>query len=261
VVVDYAHSPDAIEQALTALRGAVGSTGELICVFGCGGDRDRGRDRKWVASRHGSPIASWLPATTRARKIRRRLPAKSFTVSGTRATVAIRWNSTARRDCYDDCEAKPGDVVLLAGKGHNVSGACGAAAVLDAERGARWRRAGPAMMDTATAARAIAGTLRGENVWFDGVATDSRAIGQGELFVALKGERFDGHDYVELARQRGAVAAVVAADRIGTQTGNLLAVADPLGALGALEARFHGRGMEGLAVRRQRGAAAMARPR
>ena len=92
------------------------------------------------------------------------------------------------------------------------------------------------MMDTATAARAIAGTLRGDNVWFDGVATDSRTIRQGELFVALKGERFDGHDYVELARQRGAVAAVVAADRAGTQTGNLLAVADPLGALGALAA-------------------------
>jgi UDP-N-acetylmuramoyl-tripeptide--D-alanyl-D-alanine ligase len=91
-------------------------------------------------------------------------------------------------------------------------------------------------MDTATAAQAIAGTLRGENVWFDGVATDSRTIRQGELFVALKGERFDGHHYVELAQQRGAVAAVVAADRVGTLAGNLLAVADPLRALGALAA-------------------------
>ncbi len=92
------------------------------------------------------------------------------------------------------------------------------------------------MMDTATAARATAGTLRGENVWFDGVATDSRTIRPGELFVALKGDRFDGHDYIELALQRGAVAAVVAADRVGTLTGNLLAVADPLRALGALAA-------------------------
>jgi UDP-N-acetylmuramoyl-tripeptide--D-alanyl-D-alanine ligase len=92
------------------------------------------------------------------------------------------------------------------------------------------------MMDTATAAQAIAGRLRGDNVWFDGVATDSRTIRPGELFVALKGERFDGHDYIELALQRGAVAAMVANDRVESLTGSLLGVADPLRALGALAA-------------------------
>jgi UDP-N-acetylmuramoyl-tripeptide--D-alanyl-D-alanine ligase len=94
------------------------------------------------------------------------------------------------------------------------------------------------MMDTATAAHAIAGTLRGASVWFDGVATDSRTIRPGELFVALTGASFDGHDYVERARQRGAVAAVVSADRVGTIGGgfNLVAVPDPLRALGALAA-------------------------
>jgi len=92
------------------------------------------------------------------------------------------------------------------------------------------------MIDTATAAHAVAGALRGENVWFDGVATDSRTIRPGELFVALKGEHFDGHDYVEPALQRGAVAALVAADCVGRLTGNLVAVADPRRALGELAA-------------------------
>jgi UDP-N-acetylmuramoyl-tripeptide--D-alanyl-D-alanine ligase len=95
-------------------------------------------------------------------------------------------------------------------------------------------------MDTATAARAMAGTLSGANVDFSRVTTDSRSLEAGDLFVALKGERFDGHDFVVQAFERGAAAAVVAADRagalVGRPAGSLLAVADPLAALGALAA-------------------------
>jgi UDP-N-acetylmuramoyl-tripeptide--D-alanyl-D-alanine ligase len=96
------------------------------------------------------------------------------------------------------------------------------------------------MMDTATAARAIAATVFGANVRFDRVTTDSRSLQAGDLFVAIKGERFDGHDYVAQAFERGAAAAVVAAERAsalgGRVAGSLLAVADPLAALGALAA-------------------------
>lgn len=48
---------------------------------------------------------------------------------------------------------------------------------------------------------------------FSQVETDTRAITEGALFVALKGETFDGHDYVLQAKERGAAGAVVAEDR------------------------------------------------
>jgi UDP-N-acetylmuramoyl-tripeptide--D-alanyl-D-alanine ligase len=92
------------------------------------------------------------------------------------------------------------------------------------------------MMDTATAARAMNGQLLGGNVAFQRVTTDSRKLQAGDLFVALKGEHFDGHEFVASAFTQGATAAIVAADRAGGLTGDLICVDDPLAALGRLAA-------------------------
>jgi UDP-N-acetylmuramoyl-tripeptide--D-alanyl-D-alanine ligase len=64
-----------------------------------------------------------------------------------------------------------------------------------------------------------------------GVSTDSRTIAAGELFVAIRGERFDGHDYVDDAFLQGAAAALVARDaRIDAGGRALLEVGDTLDA-------------------------------
>ena len=97
------------------------------------------------------------------------------------------------------------------------------------------------MMDTATAAGAVAGRMQGANVRFARVATDTRTLAPGDLFVAIKGERFDGHDFVGVAFERGAAAALVAADRAGALAGNLIAVPDSLAALGALARHWRAR--------------------
>ena len=54
------------------------------------------------------------------------------------------------------------------------------------------------------------GTLRGKDLMVRGVATDTRQPISGALFVALKGDNFDGHDFVGAAKQAGAIAALVA---------------------------------------------------
>lgn len=65
------------------------------------------------------------------------------------------------------------------------------------------------MMALGEAAQAIGGEARIGEAVFDGVAIDSRAIRGGELFVALRGERHDGHAFVDQARAAGAAAAMV----------------------------------------------------
>jgi UDP-N-acetylmuramoyl-tripeptide--D-alanyl-D-alanine ligase len=69
---------------------------------------------------------------------------------------------------------------------------------------------------------------------FSGISTDSRAIHPGALFVALQGERFDGHDYLAAVAQAGARAAVVRRGTPPVRSLVLLEVDDPLRALGLL---------------------------
>ncbi len=65
------------------------------------------------------------------------------------------------------------------------------------------------LMKLSVAATACGGSLHGADVDFCGGSSDSRSIGPGELFIALRGERADGHEFLSMVRERGAVAAVV----------------------------------------------------
>ena len=80
----------------------------------------------------------------------------------------------------------------------------------------------------------VRGELHGLDTEIHGIATDSRSISAGSLFVALKGEKFDGHDFVEDAFFHGATAALTTRPTNGTY----ILVSDPLKALGDL-ARHH----------------------
>ena len=80
-------------------------------------------------------------------------------------------------------------------------------------------------------ARAAGGQLSGTDAEFTGVSTDSRTLNRGQLFFALRGERFDGHAYVAAAAARGAAGAVV---EHATESGiPQLVVPDALAALAA----------------------------
>ena len=117
VVVDYAHTPDALEKVLETLRSVLAGAGRLICVFGCGGERDPGKRPLMgeVATRLAdiTVITSDNPRGEEPRAIVDQIVAgahSNYHVEIDRAAaiyLALR-------------EARPDDVVLIAGKGHEA---------------------------------------------------------------------------------------------------------------------------------------------
>jgi UDP-N-acetylmuramoyl-tripeptide--D-alanyl-D-alanine ligase len=206
VFVDYAHTPDGLRKVLEAVRPL--AKRRVICVFGCGGDRDPTKRPIMGAAvaelADLAVVTSDNPRTESPRAIIDQiLPAvpKPFFVDTDRR-IAIR---------AAIAEATPGDVVVIAGKGHEDYQILGttkhhfddreeaAAAVLD-----RWRRTHVAI------AADVGGALRGD---LDGFSTrvviDSRIAAKGDLYVAIRGEKHDGHAFCAAAIRAGATAVLV----------------------------------------------------
>lgn len=97
-------------------------------------------------------------------------------------------------------------------------------------------------MSIVDAARATGGRVQGAPVRFTSVSTDSRSIRAGALFVALLGERFDGHVFIGAAKARGAAAAMVASGHAAREPGiPCIAVDDTRLALGRLAGHWRAR--------------------
>jgi UDP-N-acetylmuramoyl-L-alanyl-D-glutamate--2,6-diaminopimelate ligase len=115
VLVDYAHTPDGLENALSACRPF--TSGRLICVFGCGGDRDRGKRPQMgaIAARLADAVVvtSDNPRTEDPQRI------LEDVVAGIAPGVALQVEiDRAQAIARAIASASPQDLVLIAGKGH-----------------------------------------------------------------------------------------------------------------------------------------------
>jgi UDP-N-acetylmuramoyl-L-alanyl-D-glutamate--2,6-diaminopimelate ligase len=119
VLVDYAHTPDALARVLEAARSLVRAGSRVIAVYGCGGDRDRDkRPAMGAAAARGADLAVLTSDNPRsedpaaiAADVVRGVPADAPPVVELDRRAAIR---------YALGEARPGDVVVIAGKGHET---------------------------------------------------------------------------------------------------------------------------------------------
>jgi UDP-N-acetylmuramoyl-L-alanyl-D-glutamate--2,6-diaminopimelate ligase len=116
VLVDYAHTPDALRRVLDAVRGL--TRGKVTCVFGCGGDRDPGKRPKMGAAVGAAADRAILTTDNPRSEDPAAIAAQvepGLRDSGIAYEVVLDRATAIQRAIF---EAAPGDVVLLAGKGH-----------------------------------------------------------------------------------------------------------------------------------------------
>ena len=118
VICDYAHTPDALENILTTARDF--TAGRLICVFGCGGDRDRGK--RPLMGAVAAELAYLVVVTSDNPRTEGPEDIIEDILPGMEGMDTQCHVEPDRPEaiCWALSQARPGDVVVLAGKGHET---------------------------------------------------------------------------------------------------------------------------------------------
>ncbi|THB79639.1 MAG: UDP-N-acetylmuramoyl-L-alanyl-D-glutamate--2,6-diaminopimelate ligase [Desulfobulbaceae bacterium] len=247
--VDYAHTPDALEKVLQTLKKLPHRT--LFCVFGCGGDRDRSK-RPLMAEIAVSYsdvviVTDDNPRTEDPDKIRQdiiegveteRMALQPRTWLFERAgeakgVVEIGDRARAIEDAVR--AATSDDIVLIAGKGHEQYQIIGQEKSFFDDRLAACQASIGWDEQTISNALKLDYHAKPGATTFTEISTDTREIKQSAVFVALKGDNFNGHDFINLALDKGAACLIVSErPREDVRGTPVLSVPDTLRALGDL---------------------------
>jgi UDP-N-acetylmuramoyl-L-alanyl-D-glutamate--2,6-diaminopimelate ligase len=116
VIVDYAHTPDSLENALKAARPFI--SGRLICVFGCGGDRDR--TKRPLMGRIAYALSDWAIITSDNPRTEDPEKILQDVVAGIKGPLADNQVICDRAEAIRSAilQAQSGDGIVIAGKGH-----------------------------------------------------------------------------------------------------------------------------------------------
>jgi len=252
IYVDYAHTPDALENVLSALK--YSAKGRIICVFGCGGNRDKAKRSLMgqIAARlcDLTIITSDNPRTEPPMEIIEQI------VYGTKKTIPYVYTPTDMSTGFREkgyvvepdrkmaiqlaiAVSRQGDTVLIAGKGNETYQIIGKNTISFDDRieaktalsklkiqgsehhsydNPKPETRNPIPWTVAEILEATGGYLLSGNFKhsFSGIAIDSRRILIDELFVAIKGDTHDGHSFSGDVIERGVSGLLI--DRAKTHT-------------------------------------------
>ncbi len=234
VFVDYAHTPDAVERVLISLRPH--TKGKLICLLGCGGNRDK--TKRPLMGALAAKLADVVYVTDDNPRFENPADIRSEILVACPGAIECDNREKAIHQAIASLDA--GDVLVLAGKGHETGQTIGdityalddrveaRLALLKKTQEPIWEAIDLRLALSAEVSDLVAGY---------GVSIDTRTLKLGDIFIALTGEKTNGHDFVRQAVMLGASACIVDHLIEGIPTAKQIVVNNTMVALEAL-ARF-----------------------
>ena len=206
VFVDYAHTPDAIERVLISLKNH--TKGQLVCLMGCGGNRDTGKRPLMGAA--AAKYADRIFVTDDNPRFEDPSDIRHAILEACPGALEYDNREAAIHAAVQTLQTD--DVLVIAGKGHEPGQTInGVTYALDDRIEARLailNRITPPVWTAEDLTLALS-TRVAEHISAFGISIDTRTLRLGDLFIALKGEKADGHAFVKKAVELGASVCLV----------------------------------------------------
>lgn len=215
VIIDYAHTPDALENALNALIAFQNPRGKCVVIFGCGGNRDPKKRPQMgkIAAQLADKviITSDNPRDEHPQSIIDMIIAGIATADRHKVTVIVNRHEAI---AHALAELEASDTLLIAGKGHETYQEINGkrhffSDLVEVEKYNDQTQG--ICLNHDEIRHALADLLVNEmpsHICIKRINTDSRKIQAGDTFVALSGEQFDGHTFLAAAKAQGATCFI-----------------------------------------------------
>ena len=212
IIIDFAHTPDALEQSLRALKEQFKK--KIILVFGCGGERDKSKRANMgkIAGKFCKKVfvTDDNPRHENPKKIRASI------IRGCTKKIKI-FEIGNRKKAIEKAikELESNQVLLVAGKGHEEIQDYGKKIKKFSDKKLiNWiiKKNSLLFKNESYEKKLLKGTFGktfSKNIKFSGVSINTKTLKKNNLFFAIKGEKNDGHKFVEEAHKKGASGIVV----------------------------------------------------
>ncbi len=212
VFIDFAHSPDALENAILSLKEHFDK--KITIIFGCGGDRDKYKRKLMgdLAKKYCNKIyiTDDNPRNENPKKIRRDI------MKGIKGTSAIEIGDRKKAIILALKKSIPNEIILIAGKGHETYQDLGTKKIFLSDKNIVKKFNYTKILSNKNSnimrsnSEILKKTLKiKKNYFFDGVSINSKNVKNKNLFIAIKGKNNDGHNFLDEALRNGASNCVI----------------------------------------------------
>jgi murE/murF fusion protein len=212
IFIDYAHTPDALETSLKALKKHHGLKPDV--VFGCGGERDK--KKRPIMARVSEKNAEEIYITDDNPRNESSKLIRTMIISGFKGKEKIH-NIAVREQAIKKAiiNSRPNGIVLVAGKGHETTQVYKKKVFNSSDKkiikkiNIKKFKYNKKNYTQILNAKIINELLGKKNLKFEGVSIDSKQIKKNNIFIAVKGKNYDGHAFVREALKNKANFCVI----------------------------------------------------